>query len=89
MHLALYSLALRSRLDEAGSGLTSILAQPGIATTALASRSSAGRINRLSFLLNDSEHGALALFYAATASVPGNAYIGPDGLGITTGKGVV
>ena len=89
LQVALYSRALQSRLGEAGSGVTSILAHPGIATTALASHSSAGRINRLSFLLNDPEHGALPLLYAATAIVPGNAYVGPDGVGSVKGHPTV
>ena len=45
----------------------------------LAAHSAANRINRLRFLLNDPEHGALPTLYAATQDVPANAYVGPDG----------
>lgn len=72
LHVTLYSLALQSRVLKAGSPIRSILAHPGIATTKLAAHSAAGRINRLSFLLNDPEHGALPLLFAATRDVAGN-----------------
>jgi hypothetical protein len=36
-------------------------------------------------LLNDPEHGALPTLYAATQDLPGNAYVGPDGLGSIKG----
>lgn len=85
LQVTLYSLALQSRLAQAGSPVMSLLAHPGIATTALAAHSAAGRINRLSFLLNDPEHGALPLLYATTQDVPGNSYIGPDGPGSIKG----
>jgi hypothetical protein len=66
-----------------------VLAHPGIATTTLTAHSAANRINRLRFLLNDPEHGALPILYAATEDVPGNAYVGPDGLGSVKGHPVV
>lgn len=85
LQVTLLSLALQSRLVQAGSPLRSVLAHPGIATTTLATHSAAGRINRLSFLLNDPEHGALPLLYAATMDIPGNSYVGPDGPGSIKG----
>ncbi len=89
MALTLFSLELERRLTAAGSPVRSVLAHPGIATTALAAHSSANRINSLRFLLNDPEHGALPILYAATQDVPGNAYVGPDGLGSVKGYPVV
>jgi len=59
----------------------SVLASPGIARTALASHSRSNVINRFTFLTNDPERGALPLLYAATQDVPGNSYVGPDGIG--------
>jgi NAD(P)-dependent dehydrogenase (short-subunit alcohol dehydrogenase family) len=79
--LVLFSLELQRRLTASGSPLRSVLAHPGIATTSLAAHSSANVVNRFGFLLNDPEHGALPLLYAATQDLPGNAYVGPDGLG--------
>lgn len=32
-------------------------------------------------MINDPEHGALPVLYAATWDLPGNAYVGPDGIG--------
>jgi len=72
--VVLFSLELQRRLT---------------ATTALAAHSPANRINRLRFLLNDAERGALPVLYAATQEVAGNAYVGPDGLGSIKGYPVV
>ncbi|MFF2079004.1 SDR family NAD(P)-dependent oxidoreductase [Kitasatospora sp. NPDC058162] len=79
--LVLFSLELQRRLTGSGSPVKSLLAHPGIATTDLAAHSSANVINRFGFLLNDPDHGALPTLYAATQDLPGNAYVGPDGLG--------
>jgi NAD(P)-dependent dehydrogenase (short-subunit alcohol dehydrogenase family) len=87
--LTLFSLELQRRLTAAGSPVRSVLAHPGIATTALAAHSPANRINRLRFLLNDPEHGALPALYAVTQDLPGNAYVGPDGLGSIKGYPIV
>ncbi len=84
--LVLFSLELQRRM---GGSARSLLAHPGIASTSLAAHSSANRINRLSFLLNDAEHGALPTLYAATQDIPGNSYVGPDGLGSIRGYPVV
>lgn len=91
LEVVLFSLELqrRLRLRAAGRPVRSVLAHPGIATTALAAHSSANRINRLGFLLNDPEHGALPTLYAATQDVPANAYVGPDGPGSIKGYPVV
>lgn len=83
--IVLFSLELQRRLTAAGSAVRSVLAHPGIATTALAAHSSANAINRFAFLLNDPERGALPTLYAATQNVAGNAYVGPDGFGSIRG----
>ncbi|MER5381945.1 SDR family NAD(P)-dependent oxidoreductase [Streptomyces sp. NPDC002688] len=79
--VVLFSLELQRRLTAAGSPVRSVLASPGIARTTLAAHSRSNVINRLTFLTNDPERGALSLLYAATQDVPGNSYVGPDGLG--------
>ena len=79
--LLLFSLELQRRLTDAGSPVLSMVAHPGIATTTLASHSASHRINRFRFLLNDPERGALPTLFAATQDLPGNSYVGPDGLG--------
>jgi NAD(P)-dependent dehydrogenase (short-subunit alcohol dehydrogenase family) len=38
-------------------------------------------VNRLTFLTNTPERGALSILYAATQDVPGNSYVGPAGPG--------
>lgn len=58
-----------------------MLASPGIARTALAAHSRSNVVNRFTFLTNTPERGALSLLYGATQDVPGNSYVGPDGLG--------
>ncbi len=77
--VVLFSLELQQRLDASNSAVRSVLAHPGIARTALAAHSKSNIINRLTFLTNDVEHGALPILYAATQDVEGNAYVGPDG----------
>ncbi|HSZ47086.1 MAG TPA: SDR family NAD(P)-dependent oxidoreductase [Streptosporangiaceae bacterium] len=85
LDIVLFSYELQRRLTAAGSPVRSILAHPGIATTSLAAHSSSNFINHLPFLLNDAEHGALPTLYAATQDLPGNAYVGPRGLGSIKG----
>jgi NAD(P)-dependent dehydrogenase (short-subunit alcohol dehydrogenase family) len=79
--VVLFSLELQHRLTGSGSRVRSVLASPGIARTALAAHSRSNVINRFTFLTNDPERGALSVLYAATQDVPGNSYVGPDGLG--------
>ena len=86
LHIVLFSLELQRRLNTAGSSIRSVLAHPGIATTALAAHSTSNAINRLSILLNDPEHGALPTLFAATENLNGNAYVGPNGLGSIKGN---
>jgi NAD(P)-dependent dehydrogenase (short-subunit alcohol dehydrogenase family) len=88
LDLTLFSLELQRRLSAAGSTVRSIVAHPGIARTNLTAHRGGG-INRLGALLNDAEHGALPLLYAATEDVPGNSYVGPNGLGGVKGYPVV
>jgi NAD(P)-dependent dehydrogenase (short-subunit alcohol dehydrogenase family) len=85
LHLVLYSLELQRRLEASTSGVRSVLAHPGIATTTLAAHSSSNAINRFSWLLNDPERGALPLLFAATQDLPGNSFVGPDGIGSIRG----
>ena len=79
--VVLFSLELQRRLTAANSPVRSILASPGIARTSLAAHSRSNVVNRFTFLTNAPERGALSLLYAATQDVPGNSYVGPDGLG--------
>jgi NAD(P)-dependent dehydrogenase (short-subunit alcohol dehydrogenase family) len=83
--VVLFSLELQRRLTAAGSQIRSIVAHPGVARTGLIKHSKLNLVNRLPFLVQDVEHGALPLLYAATQDVPGNAYVGPDGLFSFTG----
>ncbi|WP_250038000.1 SDR family NAD(P)-dependent oxidoreductase [Paractinoplanes maris] len=83
--VVLFSLELQRRLTAAGSPIRSIVAHPGVARTGLVNHSKLNIVNRLPFLVQDVEHGALPLLYAATQDVPGNAYVGPDGLFSFTG----
>lgn len=85
LQIVLFSLELQRRLHEHGSRVRSVLAHPGIATTALAAHSSSNWINRFTSLLNDAERGALPTLYAATQDVAGNAYVGPGGFGSIAG----
>jgi NAD(P)-dependent dehydrogenase (short-subunit alcohol dehydrogenase family) len=79
LEMVLFSRELQRRLTASESPVRSVLAHPGIASTSPAARSSSNFINRLGFLINNPERGALPTLYAATQDVPGNAYVGPDG----------
>ena len=79
--VVLFSMELQRRLTAANSPVRSVLASPGIARTSLAAHSRSNVVNRFTFLTNAPERGALSLLYAATQDVPGNSYVGPDGLG--------
>ena len=37
------------------------------------------------FMVNDAEHGALPILYAASQDIPGGSYVGPDGPGSIKG----
>lgn len=87
--VVLFSLELQRRLTAAGSHIRSVIAHPGVARTGLVNHSNLRFVNRLPFLVQDVEPGALPLLYAATQDVPGNAYVGPDGLFSFTGYPLV
>lgn len=87
--VVLFSLELQRRLTASGSHVRSVIAHPGVARTGLVTHSPLRFVNRLPFLVQDVEHGALPLLYAATQDVPGNAYVGPDGLFGFTGSPLV
>lgn len=88
LDVLLFSLELQRRLTAAGSPIRSLVAHPGIAATNLVAHVGGlpGIANRVMGLLsNDAEHGALPTLYAATQDIPGNSYVGPNGLGSVRG----
>ena len=80
----LFMMELQRRLDAAGSRLRSVAAHPGYSATNLQFHTQSiqdqlmGIANHL--IAQSAAMGALPTLYAATADVPGAAYIGPDGL---------
>jgi NAD(P)-dependent dehydrogenase (short-subunit alcohol dehydrogenase family) len=82
----LFSSELQRRLAVSGSDVIATSAHPGYASTNLQSHSGnpltefmMGTIaNRL--FAQDERAGALPTLYAAVADVPGNSFVGPDGL---------
>jgi len=82
--VTMFALELNRRLAASGGQVRSVVAHPGIATTNLVSHVGGfpGLLNRsMKFLVNDAEHGALPILYAATQDIPGGSYVGPDGPG--------
>src|SRR5690625_5183112 len=81
------------RLDTEGSSLRAVAAHPGYSATNLQYRSGSRAQDRLMklvekipLLVQPAERGALPQLYAATAAtLPGGAYVGPDGPGELTG----
>ena len=81
------------RLEAAGSGLRAVAAHPGYSATNLQYRSGSRiqdlvmrGVEKVPFLVQSAERGALPQLYAATVdTLPGGAYVGPDGPGELTG----
>ena len=90
----LFTLELQRRLDEAGSSVRALAAHPGYSSTRLQSRTQNllwngfMKIGNLVLAQSD-EEGAWPTLYAATADLPGNAYVGPDGMGEMRGHPTV
>src|SRR4051794_13317915 len=80
----LFMSELQRRLTEAGSAVRVTAAHPGYSATNLQSRSENLVMNlamKASNLVAQSdEMGALPTLYAATQDIPGDSYVGPDGL---------
>ena len=79
----LFTSELQRRLDVHGIRAKSMAAHPGYSATNLGHRAQGRAFMRLSDRLfaQSAEMGALPLLYAATvAGLPGNTYVGPDGV---------
>ena len=81
----LFTAELQRRLDNAGSKVIATAAHPGYAATNLQAhtgrRSQSVGLAITNRLFAQSENdGALPTLYAAFADIPGNSYVGPDGL---------
>jgi NAD(P)-dependent dehydrogenase (short-subunit alcohol dehydrogenase family) len=88
----MFAFELQRRSDEAGWGLRSIAAHPGLSRTDLipngyGARSVPGLLRRYGwFLFQPASQGALPTLFAATApDARGGAYYGPDTFGETRG----
>jgi NAD(P)-dependent dehydrogenase (short-subunit alcohol dehydrogenase family) len=86
----LFTMELQRRVTESGSPIRAVAAHPGWAATNLQShtgnpllRAAMALGNKL--IAQDDKAGALPTLFAATQDVPGNTYIGPDGLGEVRG----
>jgi NAD(P)-dependent dehydrogenase (short-subunit alcohol dehydrogenase family) len=82
----LFMSELQRRLDEAGSSVRALAAHPGWAATNLQHRTENIVQNAFMAVGNrvwaqSEEMGALPTLFAATQDLPGDTYIGPDGLG--------
>jgi NAD(P)-dependent dehydrogenase (short-subunit alcohol dehydrogenase family) len=80
----LFTSELQRRLEDAGSPVIVTAAHPGYSATHLQERTGSRLQNGLMQLANrlfaqSDEMGALPTLYAATAEIPGNSYVGPDG----------
>jgi NAD(P)-dependent dehydrogenase (short-subunit alcohol dehydrogenase family) len=81
----LFTLELQRRLHEAGSAVRALAAHPGWAATNLQYHTESLFQNTLMAIGNrlfaqSDEMGALPTLYAATQDLPGDSYVGPDGL---------
>jgi NAD(P)-dependent dehydrogenase (short-subunit alcohol dehydrogenase family) len=89
----LFTLELQRRLASRCSGVRAVSAHPGIARTGLGRHVTGFRgilvDVGVSVLAQDADQGALPTLYAATQDLPGNTYVGPDGLAHWKGYPVV
>lgn len=81
----LFLLELQRRLTEQGSTLRVTGAHPGTTATAITASSGRGWLSWIGswghgLVGMPAWRGALPTLYAATMDVPGNSYVGPDGL---------
>ncbi|HEX3433172.1 MAG TPA: oxidoreductase [Solirubrobacteraceae bacterium] len=82
----LFTLELDRRLREVDADVLAVAAHPGYSATNLQFAATPSRIERLgSAVLNrviaqSADRGALPTLYAATADIPGNSFVGPDGI---------
>jgi NAD(P)-dependent dehydrogenase (short-subunit alcohol dehydrogenase family) len=81
----LFTSELQRRLDEAGSAVRTLTAHPGWAATNLQSHTDSALQSALlavgnKLIAQSDDMGALPTLYAATQDLPGNSYVGPDGL---------
>ena len=80
----LFTLELQRRLTAGRSPVRALSAHPGVARTNLGAHITGLRgaltavVTRL--MAQDAAHGALPTLYAATQDIPGNTFVGPDGL---------
>jgi NAD(P)-dependent dehydrogenase (short-subunit alcohol dehydrogenase family) len=78
----LFVYELQRRLTQAGSGVRSMAAHPGISKTSLADHVSGVKglgLKILASFAQGAEQGAPPTLYAATQPLPGATYVGPDG----------
>jgi NAD(P)-dependent dehydrogenase (short-subunit alcohol dehydrogenase family) len=81
----LFMSELQRRLDDAGSSVRVLAAHPGYATTNLQHHTESAVQNAIMAIGNrlvgqSEEMGALPTLFAATQDLPGDTYVGPDGL---------
>ncbi len=80
----LFTLELQRRLSAEGSRVRALSAHPGIAGTHLGDHLTGvrGVLAHLGGLIaQDVDRSALPTLYTATQDIPGNSFVGPDGLG--------
>jgi NAD(P)-dependent dehydrogenase (short-subunit alcohol dehydrogenase family) len=82
----LFTSELQRRLTEVGSPVRAYAAHPGYAATSLQSHTSSrftGVMMKIgnAVFAQSAEAGALPTLYAATRDLPGDSFVGPDGIG--------
>lgn len=86
----LFTAELQRRLSAAHSSVRALAVHPGYAATALQSKTESVFQNGFMWLTNlliaqPEERGAWSTLYALVEDLPGDSFIGPDGLGETRG----
>ncbi|HET9172552.1 MAG TPA: oxidoreductase [Actinospica sp.] len=87
----LFTAELQRKLTAAGSAVGAYAAHPGYAATSLQSHTDSRVWDALmkvgnAVLAQSAEAGALPTLYAATQDLPGDSFVGPDGIGELRGS---
>jgi NAD(P)-dependent dehydrogenase (short-subunit alcohol dehydrogenase family) len=86
----LFTVELQRRLTATGSSVQAVSAHPGVAKTNLISHVGGfvGTMNKVvvGLIAQSAEHGTWPTLFAATQSIPGGSFVGPNGLGHMRGS---
>jgi NAD(P)-dependent dehydrogenase (short-subunit alcohol dehydrogenase family) len=79
----IFAIELQRRLSASGSSIISVACHPGVSKTELLRTDAPEMIETVAYM--EANQGAYSTLYAATESIAGGSYVGPDGAGEVNG----